>query len=46
MNEVVILLKEIISNEQIIYGVLSNLRRKDQDSFNKVSIKPVLKRII
>ncbi len=42
MNEVVILLKEIISNEQIIYGVLSNLRRKDQDSFNKVSIKPVL----
>lgn len=42
MDEVIKLLKEIILNDEIIYGVLSNLRRKDEESFNKVTIKPVL----
>lgn len=42
MNEVINLLNEIILNEQIIYGALSNLRRKHEDSFDKVDIKPVL----
>lgn len=42
MKEVIKLLKEIILNEEIIYGVLSNLRKKNQDSYNKVDIKPVI----
>lgn len=42
MNKVLDLLKEIISDEEIIYGVFSNLRKKDEDSYNKVDIKPVL----
>lgn len=42
MNEVVELLKEVIYKKEIIYGVLSNLRKKDEDSFNKATIKPVL----
>lgn len=42
MNKVVELLKEIIFKNEIIYGVLSNLRKKDEESFNKVTIKPVL----
>ena len=42
MDEVIKLLEEIILNDEIIYGVLSNLRRKDEESFNKVTIKPVL----
>lgn len=42
MNEVVELLNKIMSNEELIYAVLSNLRKKDENSFNKVTIKPVL----
>ncbi|MCQ4924493.1 SAM-dependent methyltransferase [Tissierella carlieri] len=42
MNQVIKLLEEIIFSDEIIYGVLSNLRKKDEDSFNKVTIKPVL----
>ena len=42
MNEVVELLNEIILNNEITYGVLSNLRIKDEESFSKVIIKPVL----
>lgn len=42
MDGVIKLLHEIILNEEFIYGVLSNLKKKDEDSFNKVSIKPVL----
>ncbi len=42
MDEVIKLLEGIILNDEIIYGVLSNLRRKDEESFNKVTIKPVL----
>lgn len=42
MNEVIKLLKEIILKEEIIYGVLSNVRKKDEDDFSKVDIKPVL----
>lgn len=42
MNEVIKLLKEIILNEEIIYGVLSNVRKKNEDDFSKVYIKPVL----
>ncbi len=42
MEEVIKLLEEIVLNDEIIYGVLSNARKKDEDSFNKVTIKPVL----
>ena len=42
MDEVLKLLKELVFEKQIIYGVLSNLRKKDENSFNKVTIKPVL----
>lgn len=42
MNEVVKLLEEIFINEEFIYGVLSNLRKKDEEGFSKVTIKPVL----
>ena len=42
MNEVVELLNEIILNNEITYGVLSNLRIKDEESFSKVIIKPCL----
>ena len=36
------LIKRIIDEEILIQGVLSNLRKKSQDSFTKVDIKPVL----
>ncbi len=42
MNDVKELLKEVFRNEEFIYSVMSNLRKKDEDSFNKVNIKPVL----
>src|SRR5699024_4032425 len=42
MNEVIELLNKVILNEEIIFGTLSNLRKKDKDRFNKVDIKPVL----
>ena len=42
MNEVIDLLNKVILKEEIIYGVLSNLRKKDEKSFNKVDIKLVL----
>ncbi len=42
MNELIELLNGVILNEEMIYGVFSNLRKKDEDSFSKVDIKPVL----
>ncbi|NMB07147.1 MAG: SAM-dependent methyltransferase, partial [Tissierellia bacterium] len=42
MTEVLELLEKIILNEEIIDGNLSNPRKKDEKSFNKVDIKPVL----
>ena len=42
MIQVAKLLKEIIGNERLIQAVLSNLRNKNEDSYNKVDIKPVL----
>lgn len=36
------LLKEIIIDNKLIQGVLSNLRKKSEDSFSKVDVKPVL----
>ena len=42
MSEIGELLNEIISKREIIYGVFSNLRKKTEDGFNKVDIKPVL----
>ena len=42
MNEVQKLLEEIILNREIIYGVLSNLRNKNKEDYNKIDIKPVL----
>lgn len=42
MKEAIILLKEIILSEEMIYAVISNQRKKDEESFNKVTIKPVL----
>lgn len=42
MNTVEKLLNEIILKKEIIGGVLSNLRKKDEEGFTKVDIKPVL----
>ncbi|WP_353094324.1 SAM-dependent methyltransferase [Tissierella praeacuta] len=42
MNEVIDLLNKIILDREIIYGVFSNLRKKDENSFTKVTIKPVI----
>lgn len=42
MEQVVKLLKELLSKETVIYIVLSNKRTKDEDTFNKVNIKPVM----
>lgn len=42
MNQVTKLLKEVINSERFVQGVLSNLRKKDEDSFSKVDIKPVV----
>ncbi|MBU5425604.1 SAM-dependent methyltransferase [Tissierella pigra] len=42
MDDIKILLDEIILNNEIIYGVISNLRKKGEDGFTKVTMKPVL----
>lgn len=42
MDQVVKLLKSIILNEEIIFGVLSSVRKKDDNGFSKVDIKPVI----
>lgn len=42
MNEAEKLLEKIILNGEIIYGVLSNLRIKDEEGYSKVDIKPVI----
>lgn len=42
VDKVIDLLNDIISREELIYGVLSNLRKKDEEGFTKVDIKPVL----
>lgn len=42
MEQVKILLEELLLKEEFIYCVLSNLRKKDENIFNKVNIKPVL----
>jgi len=42
MDNIWDLLNGIIEEEQLIYGVLSNVRKKSEKTFNKVSIKPVL----
>lgn len=36
------LIEEIIKEEKLIYSVLSNVKNKNEDTFNKVNIKPVL----
>ena len=36
------LLEEIIIDNKLIQGVFSNLRKKSEDGFNKVDVKPVL----
>lgn len=35
-------IEEIVKEEKLIYSVLSNLKNKEKDTFNKVNIKPVL----
>ena len=42
MEEVLNLFSEVIGNEKFIYGVFSNLRKKNIDGFKKVNMKPVL----
>lgn len=42
MEEAIKLINDIFSRESLVLGVLSNLRKKDQESFTKVNIKPVL----
>lgn len=42
MDEIQKLLDEIIDKNSLIYGVLSKVRVKDEESFSKITIKPVL----
>ena len=42
MDQVEILLNKLLGEQGLIYAVLSNLRKKDENSFTKVTIKPVL----
>jgi SAM-dependent methyltransferase len=42
MDEMKKLLDKIFGQEKIIYGVLSKVRKKDNNEFSKVSLKPVL----
>ncbi|WP_352418433.1 SAM-dependent methyltransferase [Proteiniborus sp.] len=42
MEDISLLLSDIVLNEKFIYGVLSNVKKKSEATFNKVSIKPVL----
>lgn len=42
MNNLDELLKETISKKSFIFAVLSNLKSKTEESYNKVDIKPVL----
>lgn len=42
MNEIIKQIEKIINNNDLILGVLSNLRSKDDGCFNKVDVKPVL----
>lgn len=36
------IIEEVVKEEKLISSVLSNLKNKDEDTFNKVNIKPVL----
>lgn len=42
LDQVEILLNKLLGEQGLIYAVLSNLRKKDENSFTKVTIKPVL----
>lgn len=42
MEEVALLINDIIQSEKLIYVVLSNLKKKNEYSFKKVNVKPVL----
>lgn len=42
MEEATLLINEIIQGEKLIYAVLSNLKKKNEPTFNKVNVKPVL----
>ncbi len=42
MKEVIALLNQILLNEEIIYAVISDQRKKDEESYSKVTVKPVL----
>ncbi len=42
LHQIESLLKELFLKEEFIYCVLSNMRKKDEDNYNKLNIKPVL----
>lgn len=42
MENIALLLEDIIIKERLIYGVLSNTKKKNEALFNKVNIKPVM----
>ncbi len=42
MEDIALLIEDIIQDEKLIYTVLSNLKKKGEATFSKVSIKPVL----
>lgn len=42
MDNLIKLLNESVLNNEFIFAVLSNLRKKDEEGFNKIDIKPVL----
>jgi len=42
VNNLIELLNESVLNNKFIFAVLSNLRKKDEEDFNKIDVKPVL----
>lgn len=42
MDNTLDLLDKVLKEEKLIYAVLSNVRKKSEKTFNKISIKPVL----
>ncbi len=42
MDNILSLIDSIVNEEKLIHGILSNVRKKSEKTFNKVSVKPVV----
>ncbi len=42
MDNILGLIEKVVNEKKLIHGILSNVRRKSEKTFNKVSVKPVL----